>query len=258
MTVRGPKPTSEDYIQSEQAVIIWDQTHKIEHFIRQADISTKDPDLGFLVPTPDVPELVEVDSSIFQLAADVARPKLVREIVYHTPLQIFGPVLRGPAGILALPFVGLLTGMSDRDSSDEPKIVSEQDIAGYHAVILAANDAMTLALWLKQNDYEWTPEAEAWLKPYVAAKWTITAFKLIKAKPSRVAFSEESEPILSLQRTHQQTKGPRRESLRASVARRRTELRTNAGNPRRRHILARRSFLCWITETWHRHRLEGV
>src|SRR5690242_18626906 len=72
-TARGPNPTSEDYIESEQAVIIWDEPHKIEHFIRQADIRTKDPDLGFLVPTPQTPELVEVDPSIFQLAAEVAR-----------------------------------------------------------------------------------------------------------------------------------------------------------------------------------------
>ena len=196
-TVRGPKPTSEDFIQSEQAVIIWDEAHKIEHFIRQADIRTDDPDLGFLVPTPQVPELVEVDPSIFQLAADVGRPKKIQEIVYHKPLQIFGPVLEGPAAVLALPFVSLLTGMSERDDSNELKIVSEQDVAGYHAVVLAADNAAALALWLKENGYESTPELEAWLKPYVAAKWTITAFKLIKPKPSDGTFLDASKPIVT-------------------------------------------------------------
>jgi hypothetical protein len=195
-TTWGPTPTAEDYIDSEQAVIIWDETHKIEHFIRQADIRTKDPDLGFLVPTPQTPELVEVDPSIFQLAADVARPKKVREIVYHTPLQIFGPILRGPAGILALPFVSLLTGMSDR-SDDEPEVISQQDIAGYHAVVLEADNAPALALWLKENGYVTRPELEEWFKPYIAAKWKITAFKLIKPKPSGVMFSEEDKPIIT-------------------------------------------------------------
>ena len=196
MAERGPNPTSENYIASEQAVIIWDEAHKIEHFIRQADIRTKDPDLGFLVPTPQTPELVEVDPSIFQLAADMARPKKVREVIYHTPLQIFGSVLRGPAGLLAAPFFGTISGMSDR-SPDEPEIISEQDIAGYHAVILAADDANGLAQWLKQNGYETTPELEAWFKPYIAAKWKITAFKLIKTKPSGITFSSEDKPIIT-------------------------------------------------------------
>jgi len=196
-TVRGPSPTAEDYIESEQAVIFWDKDRKIEHFIRQADIQTKDHDLGFLVPTPKVPELVEVDSRIFQLAADVGRSKKVREVIYHTPLQIFGPVLKGPPGIFLLPMVSLLTGMSDRQDSDQLKIVSEQDIAGYHAVVLAANNAPALAEWLKQNNYSWTPKLEAWLTPYVASKWFVTAFKLNKPKTSGLSLGDANQPLVT-------------------------------------------------------------
>jgi Uncharacterized protein conserved in bacteria (DUF2330) len=196
-TIRGPSPTSEDYIQSEQAVIIWDEAHKTEHFIRQADISTKDSDLGFLVPTPTIPELVEVDPAMFQLAASVGRPKLVQETVYHTPLQIFGPVLRGPSAILALPFVSLLTGMSDEGYQNNLKIISEKDVAGYHAVIIAADNSAALAGWLKQNGYVSTPEIDTWLGPYVTAKWTITAFKLIKEKTPGVAFAQDDKSIIT-------------------------------------------------------------
>jgi hypothetical protein len=127
----------------------------------------------------------------------VGQPRKVQEIVYHTPLQIFGPVIKGPAGILALPFFSTLSGMSDQVDSDQPKIVSEQDVAGYHAVVLAADNATALVLWLKENNYESTPELEAWLKPYIAAKWTITAFKLIKPKPSDVVILDESKPIVT-------------------------------------------------------------
>jgi len=139
----SPIPTAEDFIASEQAVIFWDETRKIEHFIRQADIESKNADVGFIVPTPHVPELVEADARLFQLVADVTRPRMIRQIDYGTPLQIFGPVLRGPAIIMLLPYVGLLTGMSDAGEHDV-NINSEQDVAGYHAVILSANDSPLL------------------------------------------------------------------------------------------------------------------
>jgi hypothetical protein len=178
LAVRGSAPASEDYVQSEQAVIFWDETHHTEHFIRQVDIRTDVSDIGFLVPTPSVPELVEVDPAIFQLAADVGHPKMVQEIHYHTPWDIFGPALWGPSHFLSLPFLGLLTGMSDQ--GPQPYVLSEKDVAGYHAVVLAADNADALALWLKHNQYEWTREDAKWLQPYIDGKWTITAFKLIK------------------------------------------------------------------------------
>ncbi len=179
----SPIPTAEDFIASEQAVIFWDEARKIEHFIRQADIESKNADVGFIVPTPHVPELVEADARLFQLVADVAKPRKIRQIDYGTPLQIFGPVLRGPAIIMLQPYLGLICGMSEA-REDDVKIISEQEVAGYHAVILAANDSPALARWLKENGYGWTAELEAWLSPYVTAKWTITAFKLIKVPPA--------------------------------------------------------------------------
>jgi hypothetical protein len=76
-------------ITGEQAVIIWDEAHKIEHFIRQADISTKEPNLGFIVPTPQTPELVEADPLLFRMALEEAAPKMVPEIIEETPLSSF-------------------------------------------------------------------------------------------------------------------------------------------------------------------------
>jgi hypothetical protein len=51
---------------------------------------------------------------------------------------------------------------------------------------LAAEDEPALSAWLVANGYLSTPEVKAWLKPYIAAKWKITAFKLIKATNSPV------------------------------------------------------------------------
>ncbi len=65
----------------------------------------------------------------------------------------------------------------------EPQIISEQDIGDYHAVVLDASDAKGLGDWLKANGYPWTNSAAQWLKPYLAAKWKITAFKFGTAAP---------------------------------------------------------------------------
>jgi hypothetical protein len=176
------KVSSENFVQSEKAVIIWDEAQKIEHFIRQADILTKYPDLGFLVPTPQIPELAEADPRIFQLADEVARPKLVPRIVSYTPIDIVMPALAGPISFMTLG--GKVTAVFTTVNSFGLQIVSEQDIGGYHAVVIQADDAAALGKWLKSNGYAWTADHETWLKPYVAAKWKITAFKLIQAASS--------------------------------------------------------------------------
>jgi hypothetical protein len=175
----GHPETADDYVAAEQAVIIWDENRKVEHFIREADIHTNGSDVGFLVPTPTAPELVEANANIFALATEVAHPQLVREITYKTPLVIFWPILKGPL-ILAAPFYATLGGMGGRSDDDQYRIVTQQDVAGYHAVTLDAASPEALTGWLKQNGYVSTPELTDWLKPYIDAHWKITAFKLLK------------------------------------------------------------------------------
>ena len=191
-TVYPEKITSENFIESEQAVIIWDEANKVEHFIRRAEIQTKAPDMGFLVPTPQTPELVEVDPRIFKMAEDVARPALTPYVIGHTPLEIFAPVL-APSVFLALGNqVKGVYGMRRPDGLD---FIEEKDIAGYHAVVIQADNTPALAQWLKENGYAWTPETEAWLQPYVAAKWKITAFKLIQPATPFTPTSESSDSL---------------------------------------------------------------
>ncbi len=60
-------------------------------------------------------------------------------------------------------------------------VVTEGDVAGYHATIFAAGDYPAIAAWLGANGYAPTPELLSWLKNYMAAKWTITAFQLRKS-----------------------------------------------------------------------------
>ena len=171
-----------NFVTAESAVIIWDQTHKIEHFIRQASILTASADLGFLVPTPSTPELAEADQNIFEMAAFLGQPKRVPPINYRSPWTLVSPLVTSSLLHLdRLNPLALMSGISDLKGGQQVStVVAEKDVAGYHATTLAAEDEKALSTWLTANGYFSTLELRAWLKPYIDKKWNITAFKLIK------------------------------------------------------------------------------
>ena len=177
-------------IASERAVIIWDDEHKVEHFIREAHINTDASEVGFIVPTPTTPELVEADPQIFQMAENVAKPNGIPYVVQNPPLLIVRAVAAGPA-LLALesrsqsPVFASVDSPTPTDSTPAPPplpagpALKEQIVGAYRAVTIAADDTATLTAWLKANGYTWNKASEDWLKPYAAKKWKITAFKFI-------------------------------------------------------------------------------
>jgi hypothetical protein len=72
-------------------------------------------------------------------------------------------------------------------------------VGGYDAVVLEATQAEALNDWLKQHGYASSPELVEWFKPYIAKKWRITAFKIIRdgadeaeAKAVRMSFKADT------------------------------------------------------------------
>ena len=57
-------------------------------------------------------------------------------------------------------------------------MLNTQQVAGYEAVTLRANDVAVLTRWLKAHGYAVKPSLNDWLRPYVTRKWAITAFKI--------------------------------------------------------------------------------
>jgi len=134
------------HIDTEEALIIWDEAAQRQHFIRRALVETDAKDFGFLVPTPGKPELAAVDDGAFQELAAVTAPA----------------------------------------SASQPKAVTvleQRIVAGYDAAVLEASDAQALDGWLKEHGYPSSPELVEWYKPYVAQKWKITAFKVAAGSP---------------------------------------------------------------------------
>jgi uncharacterized protein (TIGR03067 family) len=182
------RPHDSIHIAEESAIIVWDPLKKVEHFIRSASFDTKSPDFGFLVPTPTQPTLAEVGSKIF---GDVDRWTLPRT-VERTRLT-YQPLL-----FCCLPSMKM--GAMVRSDTAGVRILAEQEVGGFKAAVLEADDTDSLSKWITEHGYSSDPELQSWLAPYVLAKWKITAFKIIQdsktgelatTKPVRMSFSTD-------------------------------------------------------------------
>jgi Uncharacterized protein conserved in bacteria (DUF2330) len=175
----GPK--GKPVVNADQTVVIlWDAATKIQHFIRQASFKSEADDFGFLVPSPSQPELEESGNEAFPYLGKLTEPeiKLVKS---------GGGMGCGCDKGKAPPGRG---DTSEMKKSEPPvKVLQEKLVAGFHAAVLETKSSAALVEWLKDNGYAFSPEVEAWAKPYVEAGWKITALKVAKAKDEQATKS---------------------------------------------------------------------
>jgi hypothetical protein len=167
-------------ISDEQALIVWDAAHATEHFIRRARFATQAKDFGFLVPTPSRPSLAEAPDALFQRLADATKPE-----------ETVDDGFRVQPGLACLSLMrgGALKSAPETAAAPHVALLAVEHVAGYDAAILAADDASALSTWLTEHGYPSTPSLEGWLRPYVEAKWIVTAFKIARAAPGDVGSS---------------------------------------------------------------------
>jgi hypothetical protein len=159
-------PSGKPVVNADQTVVlVWDAANKTEHFIRRATFKSDAEDFGFLVPTPAQPELAESGDDAFPLFAKLTAPEEVR-------------MARPSEGCN-----GCMRSKSVAISAAAPRpvaVLEEKTVAGFHAVVLEASSAKALVGWLEEHGYAFSPEVEAWAKPYVDGGWKITALRVAK------------------------------------------------------------------------------
>ncbi len=154
-------------IVDEAALVTWDPATRTEHFLRRASFVADTADFGFLVPTPGKPTLTEGDDSVFERLERATRP----EVVYRDVLSGIDP--------MPLLFgVFLLRATKSAPLTASVTVVDELRVAGYDAVVLQADSPSALTEWLKSHGYARGPEVEAWVAPYVARRWFLSAFRI--------------------------------------------------------------------------------
>lgn len=156
-------------VNADQTVIlIWDAATKTEHFIRQASFKSDAEDFGFLIPSPSRPELEESRNEAFGFLLKLTEPEIIK---IHQPSTGVG------CGC------GADVGSKKDKAATAPanvRILEEKLVAGFNAVVLEADSTADLVGWLQINGYAFSPEVEAWAKPYIQAGWKITALKVAK------------------------------------------------------------------------------
>jgi hypothetical protein len=151
-------------IASESAIIIWDATAKIQHFIRRATFNTSAQDFGFLVPTPSRPTLDSADDEAFNVLAKFTEPKTVHQA---------RPKATGCG-------IGCNAAPKATNEAAGVEVLDEKRVGRYKAAVLKAKDAGSLTAWLEENKYDVRPALTRWAEPYIVKGWIITAFKIEK------------------------------------------------------------------------------
>lgn len=161
----APRPGQSVVNADQTVIIVWDPIQKIEHFIRRATFKTEASDFGFLIPTPNQPELEESGDQTFPFLATVTAPLIEKKYYFFSPI-----------------------GCGEMKSSRSGKgvaavvVLEQKQVAGFDAAVLEASSAKALVAWLTEKGYAMSPEIEAWAKPYIDAGWKITAFKVAGKK----------------------------------------------------------------------------
>jgi hypothetical protein len=167
-------PQGKPIVNADQSVIvIWDAENKTQHFIRKASFKGEADDFGFLIPSPTKPELAEAGNEAFPMLEKLTEPPA-----------------RRPVG--GMPFgCGVTRGTSLGETRQAVRVLDEKLVAGFNAAVLEADSAGALVEWLSKNGYNYSPQIEAWAKPYVDGGWKITALKVAKAD------NDKAKPVVT-------------------------------------------------------------
>jgi len=136
-------------------IVIWDEAHHTEHFIRNANFRSGADNFGFIAPTPGKPHLNEASNQAFYTLAALA------------PVIMYSRAATKSSAF------------ADSAKSAEVRVIQEADVAGYHATTLWSTDAHAINDWMNEHGYVSTPEVEKWADRYTKRGWYLTAFRVI-------------------------------------------------------------------------------
>lgn len=178
-------PSREVAIAQESALVVWDEKAKTEHFVRRAVFRSQAEHFGFLVPSPTPPTLAEEKDEVLDRLEQIVLPDIRYEDVWSG------------VDFMPLSLMGLSKSAPTAATSAAPRVqvLEQRRVGAFDAAVLRAEDAGALAKWLGDHGYDERPSLAAWLAPYVAQKWVVTAFKV--ADPDAATTDAGVDPELA-------------------------------------------------------------
>jgi hypothetical protein len=176
---------TEAKIASQKVLVVWDPVTRMEHFVREAKFSGSGEDFGFLVPTPDVPEIVEAPSGIFSALEAASAPRIETRRRWTLNFKsVFS------YGIVEMH----LKSDAVESRSKGVEVLSRSIVAGFEVLVLQSTSAAVLTEWLRENKFILRDSVRDWLKPYIELKWKISAFRFIGETGKDPDEKKESDP----------------------------------------------------------------
>jgi hypothetical protein len=170
------------FLMNEATVIVWNQQTHTEHFIRRAtfeDIEGKS--VGFIVPTPAVPQLAEGDADVFIGLDHMTEPETETRELQDISLESWlfpswnYPLIKTPEPLPA-------DMAAAADAAIPVEVLQHQRIGDLDAVTVRASNGTRLNQWLHQHQFDSRPAFEKWLDFYVRKGWVVTAFRFVSDK----------------------------------------------------------------------------
>ncbi len=144
----------------------------IETFVIRPGFSGKVEDFGMLISFPTPPALRKVSEDIFpQIAKAIDPPEIV--INLNTRYRFFGRGGGGPADGRQAD----RQGKSLELKKDEVRVLREEAVGMYQAVVLEAGSAAALKRWMDDNGYKYPAGMDSVCEEYIALGWCFVAEK---------------------------------------------------------------------------------
>ncbi len=181
----APREGDRVYVADESALIVWDAATKTEHFIRRASFEATAYDFGFLVPTPNRPQLEEASGSLFSDLANLTAAKVVYKTQEVKQEIDFGCAKRAAPGDAQ----SMAGGKAAAPGGFE--VLEQTRVGDLDAAVLGFRpgegdpDAASADLlkWLGDHGYAVHADLKEWITIYARQKWVITAFKMASTAP---------------------------------------------------------------------------
>lgn len=151
---------------SQQNVIVWDKEKGTEHFIRRASFNAAGNKVGFIAPTPTLPQLGEIDPKIFETARQIVQDRETLLLKSADAQSNFTKSMAAAAGVSVEQIVR---------------------VAGYNAITIRTDDSQEVQHWIRSNKFESFEGDKDWFDYYLKKKWYLTFFIVEKGAAAQLA-----------------------------------------------------------------------
>ena len=156
-------------LELERVLIIHDAAEGRQHFIREMAFKDATASFGFIVPTPSLPAVGEVDGKLMERMA----------------LSFSNDPRRGSGQ-------GFGSGGSSR-----VRVIDKKIIGRFLSVVVKADDERALAAWLRKHGFNRSPALDSWLTHYVRAGFHFVAMRYMPPNKPRSARVETTTVSIS-------------------------------------------------------------